>query len=53
VSTVVPTGDSLKLLVSLRQHFQAAEQALYATTPVGTLNDVWCMFMIAANGAEK
>ncbi|KAJ7846336.1 hypothetical protein B0H14DRAFT_3454423 [Mycena olivaceomarginata] len=53
LSTVVPTGDSLKLLASLRQHFQAAKQALYATTPVGTLNDVWCMFMITANSAEK
>ncbi|KAJ7330381.1 hypothetical protein DFH08DRAFT_786154 [Mycena albidolilacea] len=55
-ATVAPTGDSLELLTSLRQHFHAAEQALYAqlaTTPVGALNDVRRAFMIAAKGAEK
>jgi hypothetical protein len=44
VSTVALTGDSIELLVSLRQHSHTAEQALYtqlATTPVGALNNVW------------
>jgi hypothetical protein len=36
------------------QHFHAAEQVLYAQlamTPVGALNDVWRVFMIAAKGS--
>jgi hypothetical protein len=38
----------------VRQHFHAAEQALYtqlATTSVGALNDVQRTFMIVAKGA--
>jgi hypothetical protein len=53
LSTVAPTGSSIELLASLRQHSHAAEQALYAqlaTTPMGALNDVQRAFMIAAKG---
>jgi hypothetical protein len=53
---VAPTGNSIELLVSLRQHSHAAEQALYAqlaTPPVGALNDVRHAFMIAAKGTSR
>jgi hypothetical protein len=56
VLKVAPTGDSIELLASLRQHSHAAEQALYAqltTMPMGVLNDVWHAFMIAAKGAGR
>ncbi|KAJ7351397.1 hypothetical protein DFH08DRAFT_957711 [Mycena albidolilacea] len=56
VSTVVPTGDSIELLASLRQHSHTVEQALYpqlATTPVGALNNVRRAFIIAAKGAGR
>jgi hypothetical protein len=56
LSTVAPTGGSIELLASLRQHSHAAEQALYvqlATTPMGALNDVRRAFMIAAKGTGR
>ncbi|KAJ7249724.1 hypothetical protein B0H12DRAFT_1121540 [Mycena haematopus] len=55
-SKLPPTGDSLELLTSLRQHFHGAEQALYAQlaqTPVSVLNDVRRAFLVTAKGAER